>query len=367
VSRATALARAAACVAALAAAMPARAADPPGSISGIEEPAFFPAGVADAPGAVGCVRTPDGGVEAIDLASGRRLWRSSAPARALLISRDRAFLLEQRDGHLRLAAYQPHTGRALGAWPAPSGLPAWASLAEPSGGRTWTTFDTFASLAGDTLAIEYDAHQHVVMGIPPGRGDVQAAAGVMRFDLRSGHAELRPGESLGRAAFVEPAPASAPALLRFHARAADAALMLGGPPPDVTGVLVAGDSRFGFERPSRGNGIVVRRWNPATGEESAPLEIGADIDAIWPTLDRRHVALRRAHDQWRFDVYTLGTGARVATLAGPVDIAVIGGRVLWTTHTDRQGLTLVATEPGSGRTLWRRLVWREPPRGEPVP
>jgi len=79
------------------------------------------------------------------------------------------------------------------------------------------------------------------------------------------------------------------------------------------------------------------------------------------------VALRRAHEQTSCDIYSLASGARIATLERPVDIAVIGRRLLWTSRSGNEELALVATEAGTGRTLWRRAVWRAAPPGRPVP
>src|SRR6266446_8739248 len=54
---------------------------PPGAVpTSIDEPVYVPAGVIDADGTVGCLRTPSGGVEAVDLATGRTLWRSAVAA-----------------------------------------------------------------------------------------------------------------------------------------------------------------------------------------------------------------------------------------------------------------------------------------------
>ena len=50
-----------------------------------------------------------------------------------------------------------------------------------------------------------------------------------------------------------------------------------------------------------------------------------------------------------------------------VDIAVIAGRILWTTPSGRDKIALIATEATTGRTLWRRTVWRDTPAGEPIP
>jgi len=89
---------------------------------------------------------------------------------------------------------------------------------------------------------------------------------------------------------------------------------------------VADGLRFGFERMANGRGILVHHWSVATSAKERPLEIMADTDAIWPTLDRRHIALRRAHEQTLCDIHSLASGARIATLEKPVDIAVLRTR-----------------------------------------
>lgn len=349
-------------------AAPARARAEP-AVPGPEAATFFPAGIADAAGTVACLRTPEGGVEAVDLASGRELWRSAAPSRALVVAGGRAFLLEQRAGRrLQIAAYLAGTGRPAGTWAIPD-LPAWASLAGTAAGRSWTTFDVYALLSPGVLEVEYQARQLTALGIPPGRRIDGEAAGVLLLDLESGRMERRAGGRLPRPDLVVPPPAGARARFqRIHARPADATIVLGGPPPDVDGALVAGDLRVGFARTPGGRGVSVTRWSAASGAEEAPLLIPGEADAVWATLDRRHVALRRARDQRLVDVHSLATGERLATLERPVDIAVVGGRVLWTTLSGNEELRLVATEPGAGRTAWTRTVWRAPPpSGPPVP
>jgi hypothetical protein len=340
------------------------------AVPGPEAATFFPAGIADAAGTVACLHTPEGSVEAVDLGSGRKLWRSAAPSRALVVAGGRAFLLEERPGRrFQIAAYQPGSGRSAGTWAIAPDLPAWASLAGTAAGRSWTTFDVYALFSPGVLEVEYQARQLVALGIPPGRRIDGEALGVLRLDLASGREERRAGGRLPRPDLVVPPPAGARARFqRFHARPADATIVLGGPPPDVDGALVAGDLRLGFARTLDGRGVSVTRWSAASGAEEAPLLIPAETDAVWATLDRRHVALRRARDQRLVDVHSLATGERLATLERPVDIAVVGGRVLWTTRSGNEELRLVATEPGTGRTAWTRTVWRAPPpSGSPIP
>ena len=329
-------------------------------------PAYFPGGLTNRAGSIGCIRTLSGGVEALELGSGRRLWKSDAPSRALLVGSDGVLLLEERGRQLQVTAYEPRGGRRIKTWPCNLGLPAWASLAEPAGGRSWTTFDVRARRSGDILEIGYDAREFVASGIAPST-EGPRASGVFRLDLNSGSGVNLPGEPLPTIPFVEPAPSHGYQPVRFHARAAGPELMRGGPPPDVQGALIAGDMRVVFERAANGKSVRVRRWRASTGAEDSSIDIAGVIDAIWPTMDRGHVAMRRANQQSTCDLYSLETGARNATLVKPVDIAVIGGRILWTTPSGRDQIAVLATEITTGRTLWRRIVWRDVPAGEPIP
>src|SRR6266850_1844939 len=132
----------------------------------VETPTCIPAGVSDAGGTFACVRTPEGGVEAIDLKTGRSLWRSAAPARALLVALGRAFVLEERAGRrLRVAAYTPRGGRLIAAYDLTKlDLPPWASLAGSAEGREWTEFEAAARLLGEALEIRYGVTRRRVSG-----------------------------------------------------------------------------------------------------------------------------------------------------------------------------------------------------------
>lgn len=199
----------------------------------------------------------------MDLGSGGELWLSAAKSRALVVAGGRAFLV---------------------------------------------------LLSPGVLEVEYQARQLTALGIPPGRRIAGEALGVLRLDLESGREERRAGGRLPRPDLAVPPPAGARARFqRIHVRPADATIVLGGPPPDVDAVLIAGDLRL-------------------------------------------------------VDVHSLASGERLATLQRTVDIAVVGGRVLGTTLSGNEELRLVATQPGTGRTAWTRTVWRAPPpSGPPVP
>ena len=95
----------------------------------VVEPIYLPAGVSDTAGTLGCVRSEEGGVDAVDLKSGRSLWHSDSSARPLLVTGGRAFLLEESAKQpLRLVVRTAENGRQLRAYDLrslalPPGLP----------------------------------------------------------------------------------------------------------------------------------------------------------------------------------------------------------------------------------------------------
>ena len=338
----------------------------------VEAPVYIPAGVSDPAGTLGCLRTPQGGVEAVDLATGRSQWRVSPPARALLVSDGRAFVLEEGAGpRLRLAAYAARTGKLNRAYDlAALGLPPWASLADRGEGREWTEFQVAGHLVGDRLEVGYDATRRRVSGFA-GPSIVDRVQGVARVDLDSGRVDLSPGPGPAPPPLSEAMlPAPGVRFVAVHARAPDATLMLAGPPANVAGALVVGDRRLAFELSADSRVIVVHRWSAPGGEREPPLRLdhGQATDAVWATIDRRHVLLRRAHDQRWYDLYSLETGRAILSLERPADVAVVGPRVYWTSLGTKGELVLTATAPTSGRRLWRRIVRNpDPPPGPPIP
>jgi hypothetical protein len=337
-----------------------------------ETPTYIPAGVSDAAGTVGCLRTPEGGVVAVDLATGRALWRSAAPARALLVARGQAFVLEERAGRpLRAACYAARRGRLNRAYALTSlRLPPWASLGGANEGREWTEFEVAARLAGDRLEVGYDVTRTRVYGfrLPGVVGQVQ---GVARIGLDSGRVDLSSGPGPAPPPLSEPvAPMPGVRLVAVHARAPDAKLVLGGPPPNIDGALIVGDRRYAFELSPDATTVVVHRWRASGSGREPPLRLmhGQATDVVWVTVDRSHVLLRRANEQRWYDLYSLETGAPIGRLEHPADVAVVGPRIYWTTLETAGELVLSATDAVSGLTLWRRTV-RDPDRGpsEPIP
>jgi len=344
-----------------------------GAVAGtIQDPVYFPAGISDAGGSVGCLSTPAGGVEVVDHATGRSLWWSAAPARCLLVTGGRAFVLEERtEQGLGVAAYAARNGRLIRGYDLSSlGLPPWASLTGARERRQWAEFEVAARLAGDGLEVSYKARRRQVAGFPA-PSVVDQVEGVALVSLDSGRVDLRSGPGPPPPLLSEPAPPMPGVrFVSVHARAADATIVLGGPPANVDHVLIVGDRRFAFELSRDTTTVIVHCWSAHGGAREAPLRLdhGQATDAVWVTLDRRHVLLRRADEQRWYDLYSLETGKSKGKLERPADVAVVGSRVYWTA-LDRKGrLVLVATDAESGRRLWRRTVRdAEGPLPDPIP
>lgn len=331
-------------------------------------PTYIPAGISDEGGTVGCLRTPAGGVEAVDLETGRSLWKSAAPARALLLAGGQAFLLEERAGRLRVAAYGARRGRVGRSYDlATLKLPPWASLSERRAGREWTVFEVAGRIEGDTLEIRYDATRHQVFGFAE-PGVIDQAQGVVKVVLESGRVALRSGPGSAPAAISGPAPPIPGArLVSVHARRADATIAPGGPPAHVDGALLDGSRRSVFELSPDNRTVIVHRF-VGPGDRGLPplrLEHGHPTDAVWVTLDRHHVLLRRSDDQKSYDLYSLESGALLARLESPVDAAVVGRRICWTARAAGGGLELRASDAATGRNVWSRTVME--PEGDPGP
>jgi hypothetical protein len=78
------------------------------------EPALIPGGVADDQGKVGYVANPKGGIDAVDLESGKRLWHSALASYPLLVHEKRLFAQDSHDaGSIRIVTLDLATGNKV--------------------------------------------------------------------------------------------------------------------------------------------------------------------------------------------------------------------------------------------------------------
>jgi hypothetical protein len=154
-----------------------------GVVSGNQKAVFLPA--------------KDGGIEAIDLASGRLLW-TNKDANKLAGASDKLVLAwvgdEKKVSQFRVVAVDAETGKTVGKSD-PIALPDWAVTAKAWG----RTFRTAARVDGEAVSVAWQAGAFYAGGARP-TPEIEAAArknesGVVKFDLKTGKvtpAEARP-------------------------------------------------------------------------------------------------------------------------------------------------------------------------------
>lgn len=183
----------------------------------------------------------DGGIEAVEIATGRSAWKSNAAVRPLAISGN--LLVAQGEGPaLRIAALDLSAGGRT-AREASLELPVAASIRDGMG----TSFGLAARPRGREVLLLWNYSQQYVGGAAPGPDTPHGtqASGVARFDLESGRLEALSDADAAAAREEPPAEAirrgadpSAPAgEWRFHSEdgrhvlvATRAPVPRGGPP-----------------------------------------------------------------------------------------------------------------------------------------
>ena len=168
-------------------------------------PLRFPEGIAAPDGNLGFVELRDGGVSAIDLSTGRDVWRIAMMARPLIVVGDRLVAedrTESRDNVLRLVTL--HLGRqgAVDRRLDPIPLPEWVAVGDPE-----QHFEYRVAAEDDTLIVDWDAASHYAGGAPPppsiaAQAD-RRAHGRARVNLHTGRVQAEAIEPAARSGAIE--------------------------------------------------------------------------------------------------------------------------------------------------------------------
>jgi hypothetical protein len=150
----------------------------------------FPDGVATPDGRVGFLELRDGGVLALELATGRELWRLPVAARPRLLAGDRLIAEDRqrsRGNVLQLLTIDLAAQRLIRPFEAIV-LPEWVSVDDPDREFEYTLWGE-----GSEAVVEWRAVSHYAGGAPPpahveGR-ERRAARGRVRVNLASGRVE----------------------------------------------------------------------------------------------------------------------------------------------------------------------------------
>ncbi|HWG46765.1 MAG TPA: hypothetical protein VN688_28640 [Gemmataceae bacterium] len=325
----------------------------------------LPGGIADATGRTGFFASAGGGIEALDLATGKVLWHTHEAQRPLLVVKDH--LLAQagvKRNRLRILRLDlTHKGEC-DLESDPVVFPAWVVTGEALG----RSFSTHWHVEKHQLVLEWEASAWYVGKARPTVEQEMAArkhtSGVALVDLRTGQVEVRPATKI--------AAPSAP-LLPEHLE--KKAVRWQGLVGQQWKVLT-------LEETKEGQHLMFYSWDRQSDKCSEPKELlrGKRL-VVRATLDERFLCLREAHPRpdekdlltpskpvswwWLFSVETGELMGRIPAEPGMHAVVVLGKRVLYLMPGSLRGpldphtlqpRMLKAIDLTSGKKLWERAV-----------
>ena len=328
------------------------------------EPVAIPRGVADPAGETGYVMTSAAGIDAVDLASGRRRWSTSAASWPLLVDEGRLIAYRaagEPPNAIRVVVLDAD-GTTLLTTDAVT-LPPWFSVAE----ARRDDFRVEARVEARTLVLGWRAASRYRGGAPPPEAVVQQAThdveGTARVDLESGKVEASEGwRRQMRASGSSVARPSAAYQVGFAWH--ETAWTVG----DQMAALEVDASA---SRPS----LYLRVWPRASGGEGERhlLFEGEPVSSA-VTPDGRYLFVQRADEPpsggftwWCFDVESARLVVTFEHEAGAQAPAVAGSRVLYLVSVGGPAprADYVARDLTTGELLWRRALESKPPSRRP--
>jgi hypothetical protein len=337
---------------------------------------FIPSGVTDTAGKKGFVANASGGVDALDLESGKCLWTYKDGGKPLAVVGDR-LLVQAKDkdkGNVLRVVFIDIADGTKAKESDPIDLPAWAVIEEGRGAGH--SFHSSARLDGDLL-IAWQAGTFYWGGAAPTPEILKAAtknaSGVARVNVESGKVEMLDADK----APPPPAVKVSKELEKAAARPygfGDAAQMKVA---TVGNLAVAVDVEPAADKKQK---VVLKQWDLATEKALDPVVLaeGAAYQAV--AVPSAGVALVRRlglpekapEEDAAWTVYSLETGKKTGMfLSEPntAEITVVGPRAYYVvkepSKTPFGGVlprTLKAVDLKSAKRLWER-----PLEGERLP
>jgi hypothetical protein len=330
---------------------------------------FIPSGVADADGKKGFVANASGGVDALDLESGKPLWTYKDGGKPLAVVGNRV-LVQARDKDkgnvLRVVFLDVAEGTKVKESD-PIELPSWAVIEEGRGAGH--SFHSSARLDGDLL-VSWQATQFYWGGVPPSPEVLKAtnknAAGVARVNVESGKVEMLDADK------APPPPAGVKVSKELEKAAARP---YGFGDSAQVKVATAGNLAVAADvEPPAGakQKVVLKQWDLATEKPLDPIVLaeGAAYQAVGVpsagvVLVRRTGLPEKAPEEdAAWTVYSLETGKKTAMFlseANTAEITVVGPRAYYVVKEPAKtpfggvlGRTLKAVDLKSAKRLWER-------------
>jgi hypothetical protein len=328
-------------------------------------PVLLPAGIADPTGHTGFFASTSGGIEAIDLASGKVLWETHEAQVPLLIEGDH--LLTQagiKRNRLRILRLDLNHKCECDLESDPIVFPAWVMTGEGPG----RSFKTQWRLEKHQLVLDWEASAWYAGKTKPTPEQEKAArkhaAGIARIDLKTGQVDVEPP--------LHPVASTPPALPEhLEKKSVRWQGLVEGHWRVVTLEEVAGQQR-----------LVLHSWDQQSDKAEEPKELlkGKRL-VLRTTLDERFLCLREASPSpddrgslmpqkspswwWLFSPRTGDLLGRIPHEPGMHAVVILGDRVFYLVTGSSHGpldqpnvhpRTLKAIDLNSGKKLWERPV-----------
>jgi hypothetical protein len=324
----------------------------------------IPGGAADGEGKVGFVTGESGGIDALDLASGKVLWTTKDGQKAIAVDGKRVLALAGQGNKLQVLTLDAAEGKKLATSEAVT-FPDWVAVrlgvVTSDMGRS---FDVAGRSEKGDLYLRWQARSWYWGGARP-TPQIEAAArknadGVARINLETGKVEVVDADKW-------PADKSV---------SAEVEKVAARPVPGLPGakrVLVVGDQAVAVD--VEGQKVVLKRWELKDAKPLEPvtlLEAPAFRVDLSPGSGRVmiHKALTKEalppgdYAWWIFDLATGKQVGKLDFIPTTREAALVGPRALFVVNPPMKGpgpgpfggftiqRTLRAVDVASGKTLW---------------
>lgn len=286
---------------------------------------------------------PQGGIDAVELATGNLLWTSKAAAKPLAAFDDRLAAQANQtpgSGSLPIVLLDTKSGRAESTISLPTPDRVTPSIDE----QLRSSSSVAARVEPDGLLVWWTVTGRSVRPIP-GPVSAQTVAGAALINLQSHKVTTVTHDQVDARLRGKLSPAKAPRLkpnesLYYAPQLVDGCFV--SVQPDVTG---------GGQHP------VLKRWNAASGEPLPDVELGPGYIASLPSADRSlYLVVSEASGHvYVWSLYAIASGERVAEVRLPVS-----GRRFFLWHSiliyEVASSGLRALNFKTGAEIWKRAL-----------